>query len=104
MEEVTYKITLADGTEIKDLKLNGNNYISKAELTEETFDGNLSSVTITGSDGSEKTLGESKLVQIMEHDGEYWFILQEYSQDELTKMKNRADIEYIAAMASIDLD
>lgn len=104
MEEVTYKITLADGTEIKDLKLNGNNYISKTELTEETFDDNLSGVAITGSDGSEKTLGESKLVQIMEYDGEYWFILQEYSQDELTKMKNRADIEYIAAMASIDLD
>lgn len=104
MEEVTYKITLSDGTELENLKLNGNNFISTAELTEDAFDGNLSSVTITGSDGSVKTMGESELVQIVKNETEYWFILREYSEDELAKMKNRADIEYIAAMASIDLD
>lgn len=104
MEEMTYKITLADGTELENLKLNGNNFISKAELTEEMFDGNLSSVTVTGSDGSVKKFSESRLVQIAENDGEFWFILLEYTEDELAKMKNRADIEYIAAMAAIDLD
>ncbi len=104
MEEVTYKMTLADGSELDGLKLNGNNYISSVEITEDTFDGNLSSVTIEGSDSSTQTLGECELVQIVKSGEEYWFILREYSADELTKMKNRADIEYIAAMASIDLD
>lgn len=104
MEEVTYKMTLADGSEFDGLKLNGNNYISSVELTEEAFSGNLSSVTITGSDGSTQTLGECELVQIVKTGDEYWFILREYSADELAKMKNRADIEYIAAMAAIDLD
>lgn len=104
MEEVTYKMTLSDGSELDDLKLNGNNYISNTELTEDTFSGNLSSVTIEGSDGSAQTMGESELVQIVKTGDEYWFILREYSADELAKMRNRADIEYIAAMAAIDLD
>ena len=35
--EKSFKITLADGTQLKNLKLNGNNYISKTEITEDYF-------------------------------------------------------------------
>ena len=37
--EKSFKITLADGTQLKNLKLNGNNYISKTEITEDDFKG-----------------------------------------------------------------
>ena len=47
MEKRTWKITLADGTSLDGLDLNGNNYISSAVVTEATFAGKLSSVTRT---------------------------------------------------------
>ena len=33
--EKSWKITLSDGTQLKDLKLSGNNYISKTKITED---------------------------------------------------------------------
>ena len=42
--EKSFKITLADGTQLKNLKLNGNNYISKTEITEDYFKGKLSKI------------------------------------------------------------
>ena len=38
MEDKTYSITLADGTVIGDLKLNGNNFISKSPIAKEMFE------------------------------------------------------------------
>ena len=38
MEERAWKITLADGTSLGSLKLNGNNFISTTEVTEEMFE------------------------------------------------------------------
>ena len=43
----TWTIELADGTTLEGLTLNGNNYVSKAKLTADDFDGNLSHVKIT---------------------------------------------------------
>ena len=37
MEEKIYKITLGDGTEISNLKLNGNNFISTEKIEESVF-------------------------------------------------------------------
>ena len=46
MDEKIYKITLADGTVIDNLRLNGNNYISDKELTADMFLGNLAKVIV----------------------------------------------------------
>ena len=42
MEKRTFKITLADGTALEGLTLNGNNYISDKKVTEDVFRDNLS--------------------------------------------------------------
>ena len=42
--EKSWKITLSDGTQLKDLKLSGNNYISKTKITEDDFKGKLSKI------------------------------------------------------------
>ena len=84
-----YQITLKDGTVIKDLELNGNNFISKTEITESMFTDNLEIVTI--SDGTTESVQENmKLVQIANMNDEYWFVLttkskQEVENDELRK-------------------
>lgn len=102
MEEKIYQITLDDGTKIRDLRLNGNNFISKKKITEALFEDNLYSVII--SDGEkEEHHGQMELVQITHTDGEYWFVLIDVPESELRLRKLRADLDYVAMMADADL-
>ena len=102
MNNKIYKITLTDGTVLDNLRLNGNNYISDTELTEDTFLGNLGRVTIN--DGEKDTVYENMdLVQIVKYDNEYWFILRTMTKKELQDIKNRSDIDYIAMMTDVEL-
>ena len=97
MEKDTYKVILQEGTTLGNLRLNGNNYISKIEITAEMFAGNLSTVTVEGPDGAQ-TYHDMKLVQISKVGKEWWFILAEKTDQEKLKEKLREKLE--AAMAS----
>lgn len=99
---MTYTITLADGTAIKDLSLNGNNFISTKKLTESSF-ADLSHVTITDEDGKPEEHDNMELVQIAKNGKEYWFVLRELSPQEIRDAKIQADIEYLAMMADIEI-
>lgn len=102
MEPKTYTITLADGTVLSGLGLNGNNFISGDPVDPEIFDGNCSPVII--SDGETEEIHENmEFVQVMRVGNEYWFILRDLTADELAKIKMQSDIEYIAMMADIEL-
>ena len=84
MEKRTFKITLADGTALEGLTLNGNNYISDKKVTEDVFRDNLSKVTIEGPDGAQEH-ENMKLVQICKIGTKYWFILADKTADEVAK-------------------
>lgn len=97
-----YTITLADGTELTGLGMNGDNFISNEEIDSSVFENNLSSVII--SDGEiEETHGQMALVHLTQMDDEYWFTLRDLSVQELQEMKNRADIEYLALVLDVDV-
>lgn len=104
MDERIYKITLADGTEISNLKLNGNNFISETAIERSTFVGNCSPVTI--SDGTNEEVHENmELVQVTEQvPGQHWFVLRDISAEELVRLKMQSDIEYVAMMSGVDLE
>lgn len=103
MEEKIYKITLGDGTEISNLKLNGNNFISTETIEESVFADNCSPVTISG--GTTETVHPNmELVQIVEQiPGEYWFVLRDISEEEFARTKMQSDIAYIAMMSNVEL-
>ena len=103
MDEKTYKITLADGRVIDNLKLNGNNFISKEVITSDIFDYNCSPVVI--SDGVDSDICENmELVQITKsEDDEYWFVLREITDAELKTRKIESDIAYLAMMSGVEL-
>ena len=111
-KERTWTVALADGTLIENLTLGGNNFQSETEITADMFDGNLSEVHISASDGdmtgcaSPAVLHDAELVQITHDnpDGKWWFILRELSEDELFKMRVRAQLDYIAMNSDIDLE
>lgn len=102
MDDKTYKITLADGAVIDNLKLNGNNFISKTRIAAEMFLDNCSPVIV--SDGENNDVHENvELVRLSEMNGEYWFVLRDIPADELEKIKMQSDIEYVAMMAGVEL-
>lgn len=107
MAKETFTVTLSDGTQLAGLDLNGNNFISKTEVTEDTFKGKLSKVTITGDADTDDAglIGEHEhmeLVQVAHYtqathgveDG-YYFILRDISASEQEKRQLRADVDYV---------
>ena len=90
------------------MELNGNNFISKEEITPETFAGKLGLVLIEGDAKADEAglIGEHEhmeLVQVKKYGEEYWFILRDMSASELQELKNRSDIDYIAMMTGVEL-
>ena len=98
-----YQITLKDGTVIKDLELNGNNFISKTEINESMFTDNLEIVTI--SDGTNESVQKNmKLVQISNVNGEHWFVLAAKSKEEVENdelRKRLADLTEIVLLGGM---
>lgn len=73
-----YKITLADGTKLENLELNGNNYIAEGVVDDSVFKDNLATVTIT--DGTETTTYEDMVLLSHRVDGgRSWIVLGEKS-------------------------
>lgn len=102
MDEKTYKITLADGTMLENLSLNGNNFISASEVDASIFESNCCPVTIN--DGETDEIHDNmELVQVTKVDGKYWIVLRDISEKELERDKMKSDIEYIAMMSDIEL-
>lgn len=98
----TYTITLEDGTTITDLKLNGNNFVSKDVITPEIFDGNLGTVTISDGEVTE-THENMELAGISVYDGEYYFVLLDIPESEIRNQKLRSDVDYIAMMVDVSI-
>ena len=100
-----HKITLHDGTILDNLFLNGNNYISVTPINSEIFKNNLETVLISD-DEVETIHKDMKLIQNIEYNGEYWFILAEKTPEDksaelIDQMK--ADTDYIVIMTGVEL-
>ena len=106
--EKSWKITLADGTKLENLSLNGNNFVSENEITEDIFNGNLLKVKIEGKTEEGQNIIEEhnhmELIQIAKYNDGYYFALRDLTEEELEKMKMQSDIEYLAMMSDIDLE
>lgn len=98
----TYRIVLADGQEIKNLRMNGNNFVSETPIDKSIFEGNLSTVTIYENNVPE-VHEHMALVQLIQMFGQYWFILRDMTQKELDEIQLRADVDFIAMMSDIEL-
>lgn len=79
-----YKVILADGTELKDLELNGNNFVSNTAVDDEIFKDNLENVTIMDDEGNIEKLNNAKVVFSRVLDKQS-FILIKKTKEELEK-------------------
>lgn len=95
MEEKTYNIELASGKKFENLRLNGNNFVSIEEITENDFD-NLTTVIITDSNGGEQVLHNVELLQIQQYEDGFYFILEEMPVAKVKAMATEAQILFTA--------
>lgn len=78
-----YKITLADGTELENLVLNGNNFISPTAVDDAVFADNMATVTITNlEDGTTEQIEDGVLLSNIVRDGCSWLVLGQKSEEE----------------------
>lgn len=105
MEEIIYyKVTLANGTEIENLRLNGNNFVSEGEIDEAVFENNCSPVIIYRGEDEEGEIHQAMdLIHFTKMGDKYWFALRDLSDTELATIKARSDIDYIALMCDVEL-
>ena len=110
-----YTITLADGTKLEGLTMNGDMFCSKSEISAQTFSGKLGHVVIEGNPDTDEAdiIGTHLHMQLLnlahytqaQHglaDG-WYFALREIPANEFEALKARSDIDYIAMMTGITL-
>jgi hypothetical protein len=95
-----YTITLADGTQLKKLELNGNNYIAPNIVKDSMFKDNLSIVTISDGENTETYYNMTLIQNTTYDDGKSWFILApsnvNYTLEELCKTKTSESKQKLA--------
>ena len=78
-----YKITLADGTALENLVLNGNNFIAQTAVDDAIFKDNMATVTITNlKDGTAEQLEDVVLLSNIVRDGKSWLVLGQKSAEQ----------------------
>ena len=88
-----YKITLADGTTLENLVLNGNNYVASTAVDDAVFKDNMASVTITNlEDESTEQIEDGVLLSNIVRDGKSWLVLAQKSAEQ--KRQETIDITF----------
>lgn len=78
-----YKITLADGTALENLVLNGNNFIAQTAVSDAVFKDNMTTVTITNlEDGTAEQIEDGVLLSNIVRDGKSWLVLGQKSAEQ----------------------
>lgn len=97
MEE-NYTIDLGNGTVLTDLILNGTDFMTKSEITSDTFEG-MTNVTITDGNGNTEVYKNPQLVHYdLFPDGYTYFRIRYLSNAEIKANNLDAQVTYTALM------
>lgn len=96
-----YKITLADGTALENLVLNGNNFIAQTVVDDAVFKGNMASVVITNlEDGTAEQIEDGVLLSNIVREGCSWIVLgQKSAEQKAEEARDKEIAELRRAMA-----
>ena len=96
-----YKITLADGTTLENLVLNGNNYVASTAVDDAIFKDNMATVTITNlEDGTTEQIEDGVLLSNIVRDGKSWLVLgQKSAEQKAMEARDKEIAELRRAMA-----
>lgn len=89
---------------MKNLGLNGNNFISKTKLDESIFAGNLSTLTIIGEEGVMQVMENAVFMGQQERPDGWYFSFRELSPQEIFNASVESKMDYLAMMTDVDLE
>ena len=93
-----YTIDLGNGVIVTDLTLNGTDFMTKEEVTADTFE-NMENVTITSEDGTSEIYENPQLVHYdLFQDGYTYFRIRDLSNTEIKANNLDAQVTYTALM------
>ena len=98
MEETTFTIELADGTQIEGT-INGNNYITQQTVTEDMLD----DLSLIGMKINDQELDNMTCCNLWTAQDGTHMIFREKSREELAREEINAKLEYIAMMTEVEL-
>lgn len=104
-----YMITLANGNTINEVELNGSLFFTKQNISRDTFRAGLAHVSISGStnnDNPDWTTGlydNLRLSYFRDAGDVREFCFSRISADELERLQQCGDIDYIAMMTGVQL-
>ena len=104
---MTATITLADGTVLSNLIVNGDNFLSPTKITRNTFDNTLSPVVISITENGRTITTEHAhmyLLQITHPDEYWWFVIQDIPENDLLMADVYGKLDYLAMMSDIEFD
>ena len=97
-----YSVKLNDGTEIKNLELNGNNFISESTIDKTIFENNLEKVIVTDDDGNEEELVNQKVQFAKIGDTETFILLDKTKEEKLLELL--ADLTEVVLLGGVQYD
>lgn len=99
--ELNYQITLADGTVVKNLGVNGNCFVSKKAFKADIFTReNLATIKINDGE-NETTYNDILFVDTRKMpDGYYYLMLRETTFEDLMR-RSIANVDYMRLMANL---
>lgn len=97
------KLILADGTELKRFKQNGNNYVSKTEVDVSVFEDNLSTLTIVDGD-TQMVMHHAELIQQVQYADGWYLCFREKTEQEMRYAELTGKFEYLAMMTGVDME
>ena len=105
---MSYTVELSNGKVFTGLEQNGTCYVSKVEVKASDFAGGTRRVKVKQIVEGQPTAMETELEcaelgSVFQVDGEWYFWFVERSAEELERMKDRADIEYLAMMSEVEI-
>ena len=97
------KLILADGTELKGFKRNGNNYVSQTEVDVSVFEDNLSTLTIVDGD-TQMVMRNAELIQQVQYTDGWYLCFREKTEQEMRYAELMGKLEYMAMMTGVDME
>lgn len=90
---MAYLIKLADGTELKNITLNGDTFESDIPIEDSVFENNLTKVEITDTETNETTvLKDARLLLNRPFGNTWWFVIQELPEQDRKMEQTARDI------------
>ncbi len=107
------KIEFGNGKVLSDLTLNGNNFVTSQDITDEFFDGGLDNVKITTTYKPDDNSPEQEYTELHDHmkliycrkypgESGTFFVLNDYSKTELKDIALDARLSYLEMMTDLN--